>query len=219
MSDAHEAVKAVQLSVIEARILGCLVEKEATTPDVYPLTTNSIVQACNQKTSRDPVMELEPGNVAHALRQMEISGLVRSQHTSRSERYEHRLDRVLGLTRKQLVLIALLMLRGPQTVHELLARSERLAKFENAEDVQHGLERLMQKTPSLIVALPRASGQRGERYMHTLCGEVDLSQYAADEPGSSSIAQAPGLLARIESLEARVAALEARLGMQGDAEP
>jgi uncharacterized protein len=211
----HSQDKTLQLSAIEARILGCLVEKEATTPDVYPLTTNNIVQACNQKTARDPVMSLELGNVAHALRQMEVAGLVRSQHTSRSERYEHRLNTVLSLTQQQTAIISLLMLRGPQTAYELFARSERLAKFESADDVQHTLERLSQKSPALVITLPRASGQRGDRYMHTLCGEVDLSAYSSND-GSEQLAPAErtSLTTRIEQLEARVAELEARLAMQ-----
>src|SRR5688572_8698543 len=157
-----------QLSVTEARIVGSLVEKEATTPDTYPLTANAIVLACNQKTAREPLLELEPGDVGHALRQLETRGWVRSQHASRADRYAHRVETKLSLTRPQVTLLALLMLRGPQTVHELLARSERMAKFASADDVQHALERLSQREPALVRVLSRQSGQREDRYAHLL---------------------------------------------------
>ena len=195
----------VQLTPLEARIVACLFEKEATTPDTYPLTLNAVVLACNQKTAREPTMELESGEVANALRRMETRGWVKSQHTSRAERYSHRLEAVLGLTRPQTALLVLLMLRGAQTAHELLARSERLAQFASAEDVQYALERLAQRTPALVVALPRQSGQRGERFAHLLSGEPDIAEAAPSSERRSSMDE------RVTQLEQRVAELEARL--------
>ena len=210
--EMSEARTPQPLSAIEARILGCLIEKEATTPDVYPLTVNNIVMACNQKTARDPVMSLELGTVHNALRQMEVRGLVRSQHTSRSERYMHRFEIVYGLTPPQTALMSLLMLRGPQTLHELYGRSERLAKLESAEEVGHVLERLMQKEPALVAVLPRRSGQREDRYRQLLvAGETfdeaeDEAMYeAAAEPG------APSLRDRVTALEAKLEAMEKQL--------
>ncbi|RNF84234.1 YceH family protein [Montanilutibacter psychrotolerans] len=200
--------KRAQLSTTEARILACLVEKEATTPDTYPLTLNAIVVACNQKTAREPTMELEPGETAHALRQLEPRGWVKSQHSARAERYEHRMAAVLGVTRAQTALLALLMLRGPQTAHELLARSDRMAKFDSADDVQYALERLAQREPALVTVLPRQSGQRGERYAHLLCGEPDASAIAASATAAGPSRGA--LEDRIAALEARIEALEAR---------
>ena len=196
------------LSPVDARILASLFEKEATTPDAYPLTLNAIVLACNQKTAREPVMDLEPGDVANALRRLETRAFVKSQHTARAERYAHRLEAVLSLTKPQTALLALLMLRGPQTAHELLSRTDRLARFEGIEDVQHALERLSRRTPALVVALPRQSGQRGERYAHLLCGEPDASAMAvsAANAGASS-----PMSERVAELEQRVAELEARL--------
>lgn len=199
------------LSAIEARILGCLVEKEATTPDAYPLTLNSLVTACNQKTSRDPVTNLNPGDVEHALRQMEVRGLVKSQHSARAGRYAHRMEAVLSLTRQQTALIALLMLRGPQTLHELLSRSERWVKFEGIEDVQHALERLAAREPSFATKLPRGSGQREDRYGHLLCGPLSEAQLAAAARPSAAGADEEALLERIDALEARIAALETKL--------
>ncbi|TWI02847.1 hypothetical protein IP90_01946 [Luteimonas cucumeris] len=200
------------LSAIEARILGCLAEKEATTPDAYPLTLNSLVVACNQKTSRDPVMNLNPGEIEHALRQMEVRGLVKSQYTARAGRFAHRMEAVFDLTRQQAVLLALLMLRGPQTLHELLGRSERWVRFEGVEDVQHALDRLAAREPAFAVRLPRGSGQREDRYAHLLCGAVTVagpSDAASAPPRTSSADHA--LQERIDALETRVAALEAKL--------
>ena len=206
------------LTPVEARLLGCLIEKEATTPEQYPLTENALVVASNQKTARDPVMELTPGEVGHALRQLEPRGLVRSVHGARAQRYEHRFDKHYTVTAQQQALLAALLLRGPQTLAELQTRTERLAKFAGAEDVRHGLERLLER--ELVVRLPRAPGQREERWMHLLCGPVDVAALAAataDARGARDAGEprADARLAaaeeRIEALEARVAALEARI--------
>ncbi|HYG06339.1 MAG TPA: YceH family protein [Stenotrophomonas sp.] len=201
------------LDPIQARVLGCLVEKEATTPDAYPLTVNAAQVAANQKTAREPVMALEMGEVHRALRQLEGLGLVRQQFSSRAERYEHRLESALGLTRQQVVLLALLCLRGPQTVHELFARSERWLRFNDAEEVRHALERLGQR--GLAAQLPRASGQREERHAHGLCGPVDTSAPArtgtAEGQAVMAEAAAPELEARVATLEAQVAELQAQL--------
>jgi hypothetical protein len=209
--DTADAARPPQLTPIEARILGSLVEKAATTPDVYPLTLNNIALACNQKTARDPVTSLSTGEIGHALRQLEPRGLVKSEYGARSERYFHRLDKVYDLTPAQACLISLLLLRGPQTLHELLARSERQHRFGGVEDIQHALERLAERTPALVRRLPRAPGQREDRYAHLLSGEPVVPERAADaEPSRSRDDGAmDALLARLEALEARVAALEA----------
>ncbi len=206
MTDASENQDTpARLTSVEARILASLVEKEATTPDAYPLTVNAIVLACNQKTAREPVMELDADEVAHALRQLEPKGWVKSQHSSRSERYAHRVERVLELTQPQCALLALLMLRGPQTAHELLARSERMAKFESADDVVHALERLASRE---LARMLRHPGQRGDRYAHLLCGEPEPEAGIAR---AAPAADRAGMAERVSELEARVAALEARL--------
>lgn len=208
--DTDPTTPAAILSTIEARILGCLVEKEATTPDAYPLTLNSLVVACNQKTSRDPLMTLYPGDVEHALRQMEVRGLVRSQHSARTGRYSHRMEAVLNLTRQQTALIALLMLRGPQTLHELLSRSERWVKFEGLDGVQHALDRLSERDVPFAVRLPRGGGQREDRYAHLLCGAPVVLETFSSTPRTAPVAD-NALVDRIDALEARVAVLEARL--------
>jgi len=197
------------LSTVEARIVGCLVEKEATTPDAYPLTLNSLVVACNQKTSRDPLMMLNAGDVEQALRRMEVRGLVRAQHTARAGRYSHRMEAVLNLTRQQTALIALLMLRGPQTLHELLSRSERWVRFEGIDDVQHVLERLSEREVPFAVRLPRGGGQREDRYAHLLSGTPVVSD-TSSTPSRAAPVTDDTLRDRIDALEARITSLEAR---------
>lgn len=206
-----EAAELPVLTTEEARLLGCLVEKEATTPDAYPLTINAAQTAANQKTARDPVMALGEGQVNHALRQLEAKGLAKQVFSSRAERYEHRTGAVFGLPQPQVVMLGLLLLRGAQTAYELLARSERLYKFNDVGDVRHHLTRLMQRTPALAVLIPRGPGQREDRYMHLLSGAVDVGAVAArhSEPASASEPSSPALEARIVALESEVAALRA----------
>lgn len=208
----------LRLSDIEARLLGCLIEKEATTPDQYPLTENGLVVAANQKTSREPVMDLSPGDVGHALRQLEPRRLVRSVHGARAQRYEHLAAKAYGLTAQQQALIGVLLLRGAQTAAELLSRTERMTRFADADELRHALERLAEREIPLVLRLPRAAGQREERWMHLLCGPVDVSALQIEErsPRSSGAA---GLEARIEALEARVQALEAALLERDQAAP
>lgn len=198
------------LSPTEARILGALIEKEATTPEAYPLTNNALVLACNQKNNREPVMELEPGQVGHALRELEGKGLVRSVHGARAQRYEHRFAPAFSVTVKQQAVLSIMLLRGPQTVAELLNRCERLAAFADLDEVRQTLERLMQRTPTLAIKLGRASGQREDRYMHLLCGPVDESAFATTER-SAPAANRSGLESRIEALEAEVQELRGEL--------
>ena len=204
------------LSAEEARVLGCLIEKEATTPEAYPLTQNACVTAANQKTSRHPVMKLDPGRVGQALRHLEQRGLVRSEFGSRATRYAHLLDSAMSLTPAQRTLLGLLMLRGPQTLAELFARSERLHRFDDLDEVRFCLERLAARDAPLVVLVPRGPGQREDRYAQTLAGRVETSvsarSSAADEDRSEEPAD-PGTEQRLSALEARVAALEAGMKM------
>lgn len=197
------------LSPAEARVLGCLVEKQATTPDVYPLTVNAAQAAANQKTARDPVLNLSHGDVHHALRQLEGHRLARQSFSSRAERYEHTVASRLDLPQPQVVLLALLLLRGAQTVGELLSRSERLHAFADAEDARHHLERLRGK--ALVVRIPPSTGRREDRYAHLLCGPVDVDAIAAAAGAARAVEGDAALTARVEALEAEVAALRAAL--------
>jgi len=196
----------VTLTAAEARVLGCLVEKGALTPETYPLTLNAAVAACNQKTSREPVMELDPGSVGHALRTLEDKGLVKVVHGSRALRYEHRMDEGLRVTPEQRALLALLLLRGPQTLAELYTRSERLARFADVEAVRATLERLATREPHLVLRLGRGPGQREDRYAHLLCGPPSVA-----EQGAAALATARPVAGGDEALAARVQALESQL--------
>lgn len=206
-----------KLSAVEARVIGCLIEKAALTPEVYPMTVNAIVTAANQKTSRDPVLSLEVGEVGHVLRKLEDRGLVRVQHSSRALRYEHRFDEFYGVTSRQRAVLCLLLLRGPQTLNEIYTRSDRLAEFDGAEAVSEVLERLSVRNPAMVVRLPRAAGQREDRYMHLLSGEVSVESYAAAsaERSAGAASSRAELEQRVEQLEARIEALEKRLTRGG----
>jgi uncharacterized protein YceH (UPF0502 family) len=209
-SDTENEHGLTPISAIEARILGCLIEKEATTPEAYPLTANAVVLACNQKNNRDPVMELEPGEVGHALREMGGKGLIGFVHGARAQRYEHRFSHAYSVTARQQALLSVMLLRGPQTVAELHTRCERLAAPADHDEVRQTLERLMQRTPALVIKLDRVAGQREDRYMHLLCGPVAAADYAsADEPVAAS--KRVALETRIDALETAVQTLRAEL--------
>jgi uncharacterized protein YceH (UPF0502 family) len=201
----------LKLNSTEVRILGCLIEKQATNPETYPLTLNALVLACNQKTSREPVMNLTPGHVGQSLRALESLQLTRLVMGSRADRWEHRIDRTLELIPAQVTLIGLLLLRGPQTINELLTRSNRMHDFEDAESVMHQLERLIGR--GLAVLIPKQAGQREDRYMHALGDPADMEAILAarHNPSERSASGSPGLADRVEELEARIAALEERL--------
>ncbi len=197
------------LSPVEARILGSLVEKEATTPEAYPLTANAVQLACNQKNGREPVMELEAGEVGHALRELEGRRLVRSVHGARAQRYEHQLAAAYSLTRQQQALVSVLLLRGPQTAAELQSRCERLAAIRDGEEARQLLERLIQR--GLAVNLGRGAGQREDRFMHLLCGPVDAADFAAAPARPAPARGSEVLETRVATLEIELARLRERL--------
>ncbi|WP_024680415.1 YceH family protein [Pseudomonas syringae] len=203
--------EALQLNSTEVRILGCLIEKQATNPETYPLTLNALVIACNQKTSRDPVMNLTQDQVGQSLRALEGRGLTRLVMGSRADRWEHKVDKGLELVPAQVILTGLLLLRGPQTVSELLTRSNRMHDFEDSEQVVHQLERLIAR--GLATLVPRQSGQREDRYMHLIGDPEDLQDLLAarQQTPERGTAASPAATQRLDELEARVAALEERL--------
>ena len=211
MSNEDASAPAVEtLTTIEARVLGCLIEKQLTTPEAYPLTLNALVLACNQKTSREPVLNLTAGQVGQALRSLEGREMARLVMGSRADRWEHRADKALELVAAQVVLLGLLLLRGPQTLNELLTRSSCMHDFEEAEQVQHHLERLISR--ELACLLPRQSGQREDRYMHLLGDPADLQAALAARANEPQRATAGGQQdERLDALEARIAVLEERL--------
>lgn len=193
------------LNAIEARVLGSLIEKKELTPDVYPLTLNAAQAAANQKTAREPVMALEPSDIHRAFKTLQEKGLVRQVSGSRVERYEEQLSRRFSLTRGQTSLLGLMMLRGPQTTHELLARSERMAQYGSVDDLVSDLDLLIGRRPPLVQLVERGPGQREDRYAHLLSGPVE----AAARTSSSAPFQpaSPGLEARVAALEEEVSEL------------
>jgi uncharacterized protein YceH (UPF0502 family) len=201
------------LTPIEARVLGCLIEKKELTPDVYPLTLNAAHAAANQKTAREPVMALEQVEVHRALKTLEQKGLVRQVFGSRVERYEHLAAQRFSLTSPQIAILGLLLLRGPQTAGELMARSERMARFQSVEDLRTELDMLIGKRPALVQEIGRGPGQREDRYAHLLSGPIDIAALAAQR-GPSAM-PASDVEARLQALEEEVATLRARLDALG----
>lgn len=195
------------LSTLETRVLGVLVEKEATVPDTYPLTLNSLVAGCNQKSSREPVMNLSEGQVKEALDDLRRRSLVVESSGGRAWRYAHNVPRALGLGSSETALITALWLRGPQTSGELRINAERFYRFADLSSVEGYLEDMATRTPPLVVKLPRAPGAREARWTHLYCGTPDLSAalmpvHASPAPVEDGVAQ------RLAALEARVTQLE-----------
>jgi uncharacterized protein YceH (UPF0502 family) len=190
------------LNPAEARVLGSLIEKKELTPDVYPLSLNGALAAANQKTAREPVMALVEVEVNRALKMLTEKGLVRQAFASRVERYEHLLAQKFSLTQSQVALVGLLLLRGPQTAHELLARSERMARFQSIEQLRSDLDLLISRRPPLVQLIERGPGQREERYAQLLTGPVQVA------PLSGAVAShGLDLEERVEALERQVAEL------------
>jgi uncharacterized protein len=162
----------VVLTDNEARVLGSLVEKDITTPDYYPLTLNALVNACNQKSNRDPVVNLNDELVRQALYSLNQKGLAGTASTadSRVPKYEHRMQEAFNFTRPETAVMCVLMLRGPQTPGELRGRTERMHRFEDLTDVQSTLQKLMTREEPLVKILPRQPGTKEARYAHLLCG-------------------------------------------------
>jgi len=200
------------LTVIEGRVLGCLLEKERTTPDQYPLTLNALVSACTQSTSRDPVMTVDPHDAEAAIMSMKAQGLTRLVHPSHGRsvtRYRQVADEHYGWSVEQAAVMAVLLLRGPQTVVELRTRSERQHAFASIDDIEATLQSLAAADLSpegpMVVLLERAVGQKELRWRQLIAEEAEQA------PRSHAIAPAGGLSERVAELEARVATLEAAL--------
>ena len=197
-----------RLTAIQVRVLGCLMEKKESTPDQYPLTLNSLRNACNQKSSRFPVVNYSEGEVGHTIRELEALDLVREDWGARAAKYEHLVNRALKLHSKGIALICVLMLRGPQTLGELKTHSHRLFDFDDLDDVQFALQQLIDHEPSLVTALPRQTGQKEGRYAHLLSGEPEIP--AAVLPAGNASATSD-LSVRVTELEVEMAELKMRL--------
>ncbi|WP_027794839.1 YceH family protein [Paraburkholderia acidipaludis] len=167
------------LTQLEARILGVLVEKQHTVPDTYPLSLNALTSGCNQKTARTPVMNVSETEVLSAIEDLKHLSLVFEGSSSRVPRFEHNLNRVLGIPGQAVALLTVILLRGAQTAAELRLNSARLHGFADVSSVEAFLDELAEREPPLVVKLPRAPGERENRWIHLLCGEVEMSAGAA----------------------------------------
>ncbi len=205
---ATTATPSPMLSLIEARVLGTLMEKARTVPDSYPLTLNTVLLGCNQKSSREPLMELTEADVANALNALKAANLVRESSGSRSTRFEHNFQRGIGVPEQSAVLLGLLMLRGPQTAGELRLNAERWYKFADISSVEGFLDELQARSPDkggpLVLKLALAPGAREPRWAHLLCGPVDGTQTVASR---SSDGTSGSTAERLERLECEVAQL------------
>ncbi len=197
----------IKLTETEVRVLGSLIEKDITTPEYYPLSLNALMNACNQKSNRDPVMQMDEDAVRDALdglQQHRMAGPARGAD-SRVTKFEQRLQEVFNFTRAETAVLCVLLLRGPQTPGELRGRTERLHRFETLDDVQSALQKLMQREPPLAKVLPRQPGTKESRYVHLLGGDV----VEADAPMRVDVAaeRNPADVERIGRLEEEVAEL------------
>jgi uncharacterized protein len=209
------------LTAIEARVLGSLMEKQLTTPDAYPITLNSLVLACNQKTSREPVSNYNSGELQRCASQLQDKNWISVDYSARAARYDQRITRLLGLDKAAQALLNVMLLRGPQTLAELLTRTQRMFEFENLKNVEEKLEYLCAKTTPYFVRVPRADGQREDRYMHLLCGKPDLAAIAAMTSISKSSShedseRALQLEQKIEQLENQVKHLQLQVNVLMD---
>jgi uncharacterized protein YceH (UPF0502 family) len=202
---------------VETRVLGALLEKEQATPEYYPLTVNALVAACNQKSNRDPVMELDSSDVLDALNRLHVDVLVWQKTGGRAERWRHSLDRRWEFDEATKAIMTLLLLRGAQTPGELRGRSDRLHQFASTTEVEKALKRLAEEPEPLVVQLPRRPGQKESRWMHLAAGTPEVESLevasipATDSPVRSRLAD------RIEELEKRVTQIEGELGRLLDA--
>ena len=211
------------LTGVEARVLGSLIEKEMTTPDYYPMSINALMNACNQTSNRDPVVQYEEGTVASAVETMRRRSLVRAvqQSGSRVMKYRHLVAETMNLDARQAAVLCVLLLRGPQTVGELRTRGTRLTSLETLEEVETTLEELIARAPEpLVTRLPRRPGQKEVRYAHLLCGEVRVDDsdeagegtaVAAGRAQSADAERISGLEAGMEELRREVADLRSQL--------
>lgn len=204
------------LNAIEARVLGSLMEKQLTTPDQYPLTLNSLLLACNQKTSREPISNYESGAVQRAVSELQDRNFLTVDYGNRAARYDQRITRVLSVDKPTQAILTVMLLRGPQTVAEILTRTQRMAEFASPQALEEKLQQLCAKTKPVVVHIPRQIGQREDRYMHLLCGKPDLAAIAAMQNSVASSSRGSSgndehtaqLEQKIQQLESRVELLE-----------
>jgi len=204
------------LSLLETRVLGTLVEKQRTVPDTYPLSVNALLAGCNQKTSRNPVIDVSEGEILQAIDVLKGLWLINEISGNRVSRFEHRLEKILGVPTQASALLTALMLRGPQTAGELRLNCDRLHKFADISSVEAFLEELASREEgALVVELPRLPGSRENRWMHLLSGQPEIESVSPGSPKHLASLEIDDLKARVAALEAELADMRTRLSVIG----
>lgn len=198
---------------LEARVIASLMEKHLTTPNNYPLTMNSLTNACNQKSNREPVMNLTEGQIGHTINLLVERKLAGLEYGERANKITHRVCTELDLDRKQQAILTVLMLRTPQTLNDLKTRTARMADFSGIEEVQDVVDSLMNREKPIAVLIPKGAGRREERYAHTLCGEITIEELNKDVTTVDAVMIEND---RLDALEARIIAIEEKLGITLD---
>lgn len=198
-------------TAMEARVIASLMEKHLTTPNNYPLTMNSLANACNQKSNREPVMKLTEGQIGHTVNILVDRKLAGLEYGERANKITHRVCTDLDLDQKQQAVMTVLMLRKPQTLNDIKTRTARMADFSDLNEVHGVVDSLIERETPLLVLIPKGAGRREERYAHTLCGEIKVEEVAKD---SAMLESLPIENKRLDALEARVATIEEKLGIR-----
>lgn len=195
---------------LEARVIGSLMEKHLTTPQNYPLTTNSLANACNQKSNREPIMNLTEGQIGHTVNQLVERKLAGIEYGERANKITHRVCVKLDIDRKQQALLTVLLLRKPQTLNDLKTRTARMEGFSSVEEIQDTLNDMINREMPLVTLIPKGAGRREERYANTLCGEVKIEEIEKE----TLIATLPSMdNDRLDAIEARLSVIEEKLGI------
>lgn len=197
-------------TALEARVIGSLMEKHLTTPNNYPLTINSLCNACNQKSNREPVMNLTEGQAGHTVNTLVERKLAGIDYGDRSNKISHRVCTELAIDRKQQAILTVLLLRKPQTLNDIKTRTARMVDFESIEEIHDTIIEMIEREMPLAALIPKGVGRREDRFAHSLCGEVSAEEIEKDAVPVSSI---PVDNDRLDQLEARLAVLEAKLGI------
>ena len=201
----------IQLTPQQVRVLGCLMEKHLATPKNYPLSTNSLVLACNQKTNREPVMNLTEGQVGHLIKELVELNLVGIDYGSRTNKISHRVNGKLTENRKEQAIMCMLMLRAPLTLNDIKARTDRMVQFDSVNEIQTIIDELTNKAEPLVIIIPKGSGRREDRYTHLLCGEPDIEAISQSISKEVSSTRNEESQSKIQELEARIAKLEEQM--------
>lgn len=202
-------------SAIEARVIAALMEKHLTTPNNYPLTTNSLVNACNQKSNREPVMNLTEGQIGHTVKELVERKLAGLEYGDRANKITHRVCTELDLDRKQQAILTVLMLRKPQTLNDIKTRTARMVDFSDLEDLHNSIDSLIDRETPLAILIPKGAGRREDRFTHTLCGDIEIEEISVVNTHATPNQSHPVAdNDRFEALEARIAVLEAKLGIE-----